>query len=255
LIDTIVLIIGSAPDAVRAARWDKVHFNHVVAINNAWKIRNDWDFLIHPEDFPKEKQPPSYQSNQKIITAHNYVPIQNQYGGFVYAGGTMAFTAAYWALGQLKPSAILFIGCDMIYPNTHNAENQEDSHFYGAGTADPLRQDDSLQSLEAKSARFLYFAYQQDCAVFNLSLLPASKLIFPRLAFSNAHSLLEKIQHQTKSEHVAFNPATVDLALALEQSLGYYFASGRYWEHADIISASSCREVDALWLKSLALKI
>jgi len=65
LTDTIVLIIGSAPDAIRAVGWDKAHFNHVVAINNTWQIRDDWDYLIHPEDFPKEKQPNTHQSHQK----------------------------------------------------------------------------------------------------------------------------------------------------------------------------------------------
>lgn len=222
--DTIVLIIGSAPDAIRAVGWDKAHFNHVVAINNAWQIRDDWDYLIHPEDFPKEKQPNTHQSHQKIITAHDYVPIQNQYGGFVYAGGTMAFTAAYWALGQLKPSAIVFIGCDMVYPAPQNAENQTVSHFYGAGTADPLRQDDTLQSLEAKSTRFLYYAREQGCAVFNLSLLETSRLVFPRLAFAHETPLLAQIQDNTRHHKPVFNKATVDAALALEKSLGYYFA-------------------------------
>lgn len=244
--DTIILIIGSAPDAVRATAWPKAQFSHMVAINNAWQIRQDWDYLIHPEDFPVERHPSTTLPGQAVITAEAYVPIQNHYGGFLYAGGTMAFTAAYWALGHFQPTAILFIGCDMVYSNTHQS-----SHFYGAGTADPLREDHSLQSLEAKSARFLYYAQQQACAVFNLSLLPSSKLLFPRLDYNDTQALPLQIHQRQQVTPQYFNPDVVNAALALEKSLGYYFASGRYWEHADTISASACREVDHLWLTSL----
>ena len=48
------------------------------------------------------------------MTATDYVPVQNDFGGFVYAGGTMTFTAGYWALGALKPSVLAFLGCDMV---------------------------------------------------------------------------------------------------------------------------------------------
>ena len=247
----IVCIMGSAPDALRARDWDKRNFHHIVAINNAWQIREDWDYLIFPEDFPQDKHPKAPLEHQALITAKQYVPIQNQYGGFVYAGGTMAFTAAYWALGHLNPSALLFIGCDMVYPTSAQVAHGELSHFYGAGTADPLRQDPSLQSLEAKSARFLYFAQQEGCAVFNLSALAASRLLFPRVAFSNQgqHALkvlAEESQHQTRFDH-----EVVKKALALEAHLHYYFDSGRYWEHSALISDSACKAVDALWLKSL----
>ena len=172
----IVLIIGSAPDAVQAAAWDKTHFTHIIAINNAWRIRHDWDFCIHPEDLPDHSKPPSLNSQQSMITANDYVEVQNSFGGFVYAGGTMAFTAAYWALGALKPDVIAFIGCDMIY-----AQNGEDTHFYGTGQADPLRQDVTLQSLEAKSNRLLYKAHEQRCLCLNLSSLNETRLTFPKL--------------------------------------------------------------------------
>lgn len=43
--------------------------------------------------------PQTLQSHQPVITAKEFVPQQNQLGGFAYSGGTMAFTAANWALG------------------------------------------------------------------------------------------------------------------------------------------------------------
>ena len=54
-------------------------------------------------------------------------------------------------------------GCDMIYPE-HGK-----THFYGRGSADPLRDDVSLQSLEAKATRLLIHAAKQGCSMVNLS--------------------------------------------------------------------------------------
>ena len=107
---------------MRAREWPRGPFSHIVAINNAWRIRAYWDYLIHPEDFPPERVPQTYDRHtQTIITADNYVPVQNRFGGFVYAGGTMAFTAGYWALGELKPDVMAFLGCDMNYAGGKHA--------------------------------------------------------------------------------------------------------------------------------------
>jgi len=70
----------------------------------------------------------------------------------------MAFTAGYWALHALRPEVMGFIGCDMVYPKTGA------THFYGTGTADPLRDDVTLQDLGAKSARLMVMAAAQGCA-------------------------------------------------------------------------------------------
>ena len=103
--------------------------------------------LCHlPRRFSKEKQPTSFDKD-KLISAKQYVPKQNSFGGFIYAGGTMAFTAGYWALGALKPDVIAYIGCDMVYPKNSQS-------FYGTGQADPLRDDITLQSLEANLQGF-----------------------------------------------------------------------------------------------------
>ena len=67
--DTRVLILGSAPAALAAREWARGPFTHIVAINNAWRIREDWDFLIHPEDFPAENRPDCLTATQHIVTA------------------------------------------------------------------------------------------------------------------------------------------------------------------------------------------
>ena len=106
-----VLIIGSGPNAVNASELE-TSFDAIVVINNAWRIRSDWTHLIFPYDFPEERWPQEIQSSQTVITEKEFVPIQNDYGGFIYAGATMAFTAGYWVLGAFKPS--LFLSLDVI---------------------------------------------------------------------------------------------------------------------------------------------
>ncbi|MCU0904859.1 MAG: hypothetical protein MUE83_13440, partial [Tabrizicola sp.] len=209
-----VLMLGSAPMASQARDWARAPFDVIVAINNAWRIRPDWDVAIHPHDFPADRQAVP-EPTQRIVTEDEFVPAQNAYGGFVYAGATMAFTAGYWALHALRPSVIAVYGCDMHYPAAGP------THFYGTGAPDPLRQDITLRSLEAKSARLMVLAAQQDCAMVNLSTGP-SRLVFPRTTRSGAAAARPR----------PWCPDVSAKAQALEAELGYVVPSGRYWEEA-----------------------
>jgi hypothetical protein len=242
----IALILGSGPDVLRAQAWPHSSAVSMVAINNAWQVRSDWDFHIYPEDFPAERMPTDYDAQVQLpITSAQYVPMQNQFGGFVYAGATMAFTAGYWALGALQPDVLAFLGCDMNYQTPQ-------THFYGAGTADPLRADITLQSLEAKSARLMVLAAQRECLCLNLSELAQSRQVFPRRDFAALRaittrqhaSLLRKMQSQ-------FNTQKIQMAQELESQLGYMVPSGRYWEIADRFDASQLQKIDDLWLGAL----
>lgn len=224
-----VLIIGSGPNAVEAETWSG--FDHIIAINNAWRIRSDWDSLIFPDDFDDSRQPPLVKPSQSLIRSADYVPIQNQFGGFVYAGGTMAFTAAYWALGALQPSVIAMIGCDMVYAPSG------DTHFYGKGQADPLRDDISLRSLPAKASRLMALAAQRDCAMVNLSSDP-SQLTFPRAQPLTA-AANKPVQHDA---------TTVAAALEKEAALNYYVPSGKYWKEESRFDAAQIDALDAMWL-------
>jgi len=231
---SIVLILGSGPNVTRCRSWDRAGFDRIIAINNAWSVRPDWDVLIHPEDFPTERRPVDIASGQTIITAADYVPLQNTLGGFVYAGGTMVFTAAYWALAALRPRVIATLGCDMMYPSG------APTHFYGTGAADPLRNDISLRSLEAKSARLMVMAAMRDCALVNLSE-DTSRLLFPRAQIDNV----------ADAAPAAFDQATADAALTEESRLNYFVASGRYWDEADQFDPDAIDRLDALWLRSI----
>lgn len=228
---SVVLIIGSGPNAAVVADWPRSPFSDLICINNAWRLRPDWDFTIYPEDFPADRKPSRMKAGQKVVTAADYVPVQNRQGGFVYAGGTMAFTAGYWALGALRPAVIAFIGCDMVYPTNGK------THFYGTGAPDPLRKDPTLQSLEAKSARLFLLAAEQGCACVNLSS-DASRLVMPRSAPQEVASA--RVSPPT--------PEQLDRPRKAEAELGYFVPSGRYWEEADAFDSKALAKIDTLWL-------
>lgn len=228
---SIVLILGSGPNVLAMRDAPRAPFDRVVAINNAWRVRDDWDDLIYPEDMDPGRLPKGYAPHQRAITAKDFVPAQNSYGGFVYAGGTMAMTAGYWALHALRPSVIAFHGCDMVY------SDGPETHFYGKGAADPLRADITLRSLEAKAARMMALAARQGCAMVNLSADP-SRLVFPRAAQDQLTVVTSE----------ALPAQKIDAALRAEQALGYMVPSGRYWEEVERFDPVEIDRLDALWL-------
>ena len=97
-----ILILGSGPNAIEILDQDLSIYHKIVVINNAWKILEDWTDHIYPHDFPDKNKPSMLKSSQQKVEERQFVYIHNQYGGFVYAGGTMAFTALYWVLGHYK---------------------------------------------------------------------------------------------------------------------------------------------------------
>ena len=235
-----VLILGSAPSALLcqswSADWLRARFSHVVAVNNAWRLRPDWDVAIYPEDFPPERRPAVIGAGQQEVEADAYVPANNAFGGVFYAGGTMAFTAGYWALHALRPARMAFLGCDMMYPPSGQ------THFYGTGTPDPLRVDPSLRSLEAKSARLWLHAAEAGCAVTRLSEGP-SRLIFP----TDLHATEAGDAIQSGGVRSRFDATGFARAKSREAELGYVVPSGRYWEAATGFDLAQIDALDSLW--------
>jgi len=232
-----VLIVGSAPDATRCRDWPRDGIDRIVAINNAWRIRPDWDDLVVPEDFPEDRRPQVLEPGQRMIQADGFVPANNAYGGIFYAGGTMAFTAGYWALAVLRPRVLAFLGCDMIYPPTGH------THFYGTGAPDPLRADPTLRNLEAKSARLMLLAAREGTACVRLSE-GESRLIFPCVARDALAGVAAGVALS------ATETPLVDAALAEEDRLGYRAPSGRYWESGLDVSEAAVDALDAMWLRA-----
>jgi len=238
-------MLGSAPDVVRCQLWPRDAFTTIVAINNAWLVRPDYDYLIHADDFPRDRQPDRHELRfASIVRANEYVPAQNAFGGFVYAGGTMAFTAAYWAMHRLKPDVLAFLGCDMMYDAARGP-----THFYGNGAPDPLRSDVTLQSLEAKSARLFVVGIRNGTLCVNLSRLPASRLVFPRIDVDDLEAMSADVlrcRYETEIDEVAESAGR-----RMEEGLGYFVEDGRYWEHMNRFDADLLRELDAAWLSSV----
>ncbi|RUT95163.1 hypothetical protein EOD23_33120 [Mesorhizobium sp. USDA-HM6] len=240
----VTLLLGSAPDVKRCSAWPKHAFASIVAINNAWRVRPDWDILVHAGDFPPERIPQPDPTRQ-IVSAAHYVSAQNSFGGFVYAGATMSLTAAYWSIHTQMPDALAFLGCDMIY------DHGGDTHFYGTGRADPLRDDVTLQSLEAKSARLLIHALRRGTLCVNLSDLPRSRLVFPKLSFDAVRELspsrLAAMQSELRAD---IDLDAVAAAEAMEREFGYFYEDGMYWNHLDEIDAAELARIDRLWLEA-----
>lgn len=242
-----VLILGSAPNAVNAKQFDLSKVDAMIALNNAWSIRPDWTHSVYPEDFPPERRP-TPTGDQSIVTYEDYVPANNKFGGIIYAGATMAFTSAYWALHVFEPHFLLFYGCDMVYDQPGGK-----SHFYGNGTADPLRDDPTLQSLEAKSNRLMALAAQEGCACINLSDLPTSRLTFPRSDSFLLESMLST-DHQKLLLQInrRIDERSLKEALALEEATALFHAGGDYWNSQLDVDAIKLRAIDELWLKAVS---
>ncbi|KIN62558.1 hypothetical protein Z946_1418 [Sulfitobacter noctilucicola] len=229
--NSVVLILGSGPNVLEAQKWPKEWFDSIVVVNNAWRVRPDWDVLVFPEDFPADRKPPAPAAGQVWIEADAFVPAQNHFGGFIMAGATMAYTTAYWALHHLRPRVMAFMGCDMTYAETGA------THFYGTGTADPLRADISLRDLGAKSARLAVLAAQQGCACVNLSKAP-SALLFER---ADADGL------RKSGVSRVFQPDRVKALQERESALGYTTPDGRYLNDAAVWDMGALAEIDQGW--------
>lgn len=227
----VVLVLGSGPNVVAAQEWPKAWFDRIVVMNNAWRVRDDWDDLVFPEDFPEANRPTNVAPDQRLVEADAFVPAQNAYGGFVHAGATMAFTTAYWALARLRPSVLAFMGCDMVYPATG------DTHFYGTGAADPLRDDVTLRDLGAKSARLAMIAASEGCACVNLSK-DRSALLFPRAAPAGLRK---------RMFHLDLDRAHYAALRAQEDALGYDTPDGRYINDERRLDMAALARIDAQW--------
>lgn len=232
----VVLILGSGPGVTVAADWSRGWFDQIVVMNNAWRVRPDWDALVFPEDFPADRRPSLITPAQRLVQADEFVPAQNRFGGFIHAGATMAYTTAYWALDALRPRVMAFMGCDMVYPK------QGATHFYGSGTADPLRDDVTLRDLGAKSARLALIAAGEGCACVNLSEEP-SALLFPRArpgALREHVSMLD-LDHARYAE-----------LRAQEEATGYVTPDGRYTNDATVMDMTTLAGIDAGWRDLMA---
>lgn len=223
-----VIIVGSAPSAIRVQS-ENLEGVTRVAINNAWRLREDFDFVVCPNDLPADRRPPS-SYGAKIIGPENYMAGFNAAGGIVYGGATMAFAAGYWAAHALRPSVIGFFACDMVYSRVNGT-----THFYGVGSADPLRGDFTLQDLEAKSVRLFCFGLSCRTLIVNCSDHAESRLLLPRIPLHRIRDGAAALFKQAEQD--AIEDAAKDI-FDEERSAPFDVLTEQYWTLADGVAAT-----------------
>lgn len=235
------LIVGSGPSAPNLHDVDLTRFQRI-AVNNAWRVRKDFDYVVYPGDFPPERHPPASYPARRVDN-FGYMPALNAAGGIIFCGATMAFAAGYWAAHSLKGPLIGFYACDMVY-------TPGKTHFYGQGTADPLREDVSLQSLEAKSARLFCWALERGKLLVNCSEADESRLVFPKLPFT-------ALSYHRHARHASIWAPVLDRARAIwtvEKNAPFDALQEEYWLLADTPEKKEfIADVDQQWLSIVPL--
>lgn len=240
------MIVGSAPDAVRCERWGIPEDVAVVCVNNAWRLGIDWRFHLFPNDFPVDRRPAQYGPSQVSISnsrghaarGMDYHSHVERFGGLLWCGSTIAFAAGYWAMSALRCVELAYLGCDMVYD-----DGEGKTHFYGSGGKDPLRQNLSLRSIEAKSSRLEALARARGCRIWNLSKKNRSRLTFPRIEFSEFASLAPSAAPMSTSS------ANVDVAAILRDERRIF--SGLRIQDAvkACVTAEEVDRIDRRWLR------
>jgi len=100
----------------------------IVAINNGWQAIDDWSHWIRPGDYKGAKPDVSQLRDDQNIPKM-YGPQLKLFGGQKECGYSITLNAGYWALAELKPSVMGFLGADMNY----KPDEKGNTHFYGVG--------------------------------------------------------------------------------------------------------------------------
>jgi hypothetical protein len=98
----------------------------IVAVNNGWQATNDWNWWVRPNDFAGIR-PKDYAPFQREV--RRYGRSLDKFGGQKACGYSITLNASYWALDQLDPDVLAFLGCDMNY--TPKADGS--TAIYGVG--------------------------------------------------------------------------------------------------------------------------
>ncbi len=120
------IIVGSSPLASQLANCNLECF-YKIAVNHAWHIRDDFDYLVYPDDFPDREKPQKEDCFSGIqISNIDYMKAIDKAGGIIFAGATMAFATGYWAVSNINSRLIGYYASDMVYD-----QKDGQTHFYG----------------------------------------------------------------------------------------------------------------------------
>ncbi|MBB5516120.1 hypothetical protein FHS89_002146 [Rubricella aquisinus] len=238
-----VLILGSAPDALRARDWPRAAFHAIVVLNTAWQVRPDWTHSVMSNDYAGPR--PAPRGRQFLIPDALVAGALERAGGILACGPTMALTAGYWAAEEFAGHPLIWAGCDMLYPD------DGPSHFYGRGEADPLRAEPTLRNLPARAARLWWHCLKAGCSVHRLSAVPRSNLPIPRI---NPEDIGQSSQ-ALPAQQARIHPRIAEAALQHEERMGLsrVARSSTPGPLHVVMSITELDTADALWLRVMGL--
>lgn len=217
----------------------------LIAINNAWRLRSDFKYSIYPSDFPESRRAPNKIAH---ISNDDYMKSIDEAGGIIFCGATMSFASGYWAVNTLNPGWLGFHGCDMVYKEGGG------THFYGTGTADPLREDISLRSLEAKACRMFLFGLSRGTICVNTSAVPNSRMTLPAFPINQfPKTTLErlKLYHRSMKSNLRIDLLRFyEKQCAVEKSAPFDALKHDYWINKGEYDEIFVDNIDKSWLQS-----
>jgi len=244
----MAIIVGSSPLANNIKTY-KLNQFYKIAVNNAWRLRKDFDYLVYPDDFPHENIPKNGNDFcGTFISNPDYMTSIDKAGGILYCGATMSYAAGYWAVDNINSKLIGYYSSDMMYNQKNGI-----THFYGVGTPDPLRQDVSLSSLEARSIRLFSWALEHDKLLVNFSESEKSRLQLPKISLDRAYHFLSPPPKNIDIQHLWHEFLSESQKIKqVEQDVSFDPLDREYWT---IIKTSDQKRhmdrLDKLWLSNL----
>lgn len=187
-----------------------------------------------PWDFPPDRHPVA-GPGQTLVTEDDFVPAQNAYGGFVYGGATMAYTAAYWVLHALRPRVIA------VFRLRHAVPRDRSHAFLRHRQPRPFARRHHPAVAGGEIGATDGAGRPSGLRDSNLSTGP-SRLVFPRCALDDVAAAKPHI----------FAEDLVTQALSQRGGPGLHHPVGPVWEELHRFDAAQIDRLDALWLATVA---
>ncbi|MGB1235089.1 MAG: hypothetical protein ACPG5U_05100 [Planktomarina sp.] len=120
------IIVGSAPISETLCDCN-LSLYYKIALNHAWKLRDDFDAHVFLDSLPDEDRPPADYDITRI-SRNVFRRSVNKAGGNFVTTMTAATSAGYWSIYTGGPQIVSYYGCDMVY-----GKGTIPNHFYGTG--------------------------------------------------------------------------------------------------------------------------
>jgi len=191
-----ILIIGSGLSANDASLYDLNKFI-VVAVNNGYLATDYWKYWVRTGDF--QGQIPILKPNQTEIRYLEYSKALQPYGGENVCGLSIMLNASYWAMENLNPNEMYYLGADMNY----SPDEKGNTHIYGVGYDIKTRKESDPDYMVRKYGkgdsdylkniynRFYNIAFKKGIFLYNLSKIENTRLPYPKIENQKRLELLK----------------------------------------------------------------